>query len=142
MKITQEKLDDIIAQHKIWLEGNGEGKRADLRWADLSGADLRGVDFSYATLFGANLCGADLQGADLSDADFRKVVFSGAVVSGVNIKKIKDYETTEVWINYRLVLVKELVIRQKMIETQDKNLAILYKNTWMADDCKKILKKS
>ena len=37
--MEKAKLDEILANHKKWLEGNG-GERADLRYADLSGANL------------------------------------------------------------------------------------------------------
>ena len=50
MKITQEKLKEIIASHGKWLRYENGGERADLNGANLSGADLSG----------ANLCGADL----------------------------------------------------------------------------------
>ena len=50
MKITQEKLKEIIASHGKWLRYENGGERADLSGADLSGADLNG----------ANLSGADL----------------------------------------------------------------------------------
>lgn len=45
MKIlTQEELDSILADHKLWLESKyTKGERADLRGADLRGAD---IDFS------------------------------------------------------------------------------------------------
>ena len=50
MKITQEKLKEIIASHGKWLRCENGGERADLSGADLNGADLNG----------ANLSGADL----------------------------------------------------------------------------------
>lgn len=50
MKITQEKLKEIIASHGKWLRCENGGERANLSGADLSGADLNG----------ANLSGADL----------------------------------------------------------------------------------
>lgn len=50
-RLTQEELDSILAEHKLWLETEcTKGKRADL-----DGADLRG-----AKLDGANLRGADI----------------------------------------------------------------------------------
>jgi hypothetical protein len=33
----------ILKDHEIWLIGNGQGKRANLRGEDLRGADLRGA---------------------------------------------------------------------------------------------------
>ena len=48
--ITREELEQFLRKHKLWLENEGGGERADLR-----GADLR-----YANLGGADLGGADL----------------------------------------------------------------------------------
>ena len=59
MQYTQEQLNEILENHKNWLNDKSCGERADLR-----GANLRG-----ANLWGANLRGADLRGADLWDAN-------------------------------------------------------------------------
>ena len=59
MKITQEKLNQILEAHGKWYRSDGaEGERADLRRAYLQGADLR-----RAYLQGADLRRAYLQGA-------------------------------------------------------------------------------
>ena len=47
------KLQQILSDHKAWLNGESNGKRADLQRADLQGAYLQG----------ASLLGADLRGA-------------------------------------------------------------------------------
>lgn len=47
--MEQEKLNEIVANHVKWLQGDG-GKRANLAAADLYGADL-----CRASLEGANL---------------------------------------------------------------------------------------
>ena len=72
-------LNEILKKHKMWLNNEENGERADLRGADLyganlsganlSGADLRNADFWNADLRNANLWGANLSGANLSDAD-------------------------------------------------------------------------
>ena len=86
---TKKELAEMLRKHKLWINGEDGGERADLsradlcgaylcgaylRGADLSRADLRYADLSYANLCGANLryadlCGADLRYADLRDAD-------------------------------------------------------------------------
>ena len=43
MKITQEKLNEIIASHGKWLRDEEGGERAYLRGADLGGAYLGGA---------------------------------------------------------------------------------------------------
>ena len=65
-KMTQEKLNKILENHKHWLNEDCEGwenMRADLRYADLRYADLREVN-----LYGADLRRADLRYADLYGA--------------------------------------------------------------------------
>jgi hypothetical protein len=44
--MKKEKLEKILADHKLWLEGKG-GERANLSYADLRGANL---DFSVLPL--------------------------------------------------------------------------------------------
>jgi len=79
--ISKEQLYKILEDHKLWLNNQEGGKRADLsdtnlRYADLSGTDLRYADLRYADLRDAdlsdtNLRDADLRYADLRDADLR-----------------------------------------------------------------------
>ena len=76
MKITQERLDEIIASHGKWLRDEEGGERANLSNAYLSNANLRnanlcGANFNHAYLSGADLRGADLRDAYLSDANLR-----------------------------------------------------------------------
>lgn len=46
--MTPEKLAEILATHKLWLNGEEGGVKADLSGADLSGANLRWADLSGA----------------------------------------------------------------------------------------------
>ena len=64
--MSPTKLQSILNKHKLWLNDEEGGERADLSYADLSGAVLRCADLS-----GADLKCADLSDADLSDADLR-----------------------------------------------------------------------
>lgn len=41
------RLDEILAQHQLWLDGKG-GERANLSSADLCSADLSGADLDYS----------------------------------------------------------------------------------------------
>ena len=72
--MNTEELENILRLHKMWLNGNENGVRAnlggsDLRDADLSYANLNYVNLSEANLSYANLSSANLSGANLSDAD-------------------------------------------------------------------------
>ena len=86
MKITAEKLQEIIESHGKWLRNKEGGQRANLQDANLQRANLqdanlqdanlqraylRGANLQRADLRGANLQDADLRGADLQDADLR-----------------------------------------------------------------------
>ena len=85
MRITQEKLKEILASHGKWLRGEEGGERADLNGANLSGAYLNGANLSGADLNGANLSGAYLNGANLSGADLNGANLSGAYLNGANL---------------------------------------------------------
>lgn len=67
--MTQEKLNEILAAHKKWLNAELGGVHADLSGADLSRASLRYANLRYANLSGADLSGADLSYANLSGAE-------------------------------------------------------------------------
>lgn len=82
MRITQEKLKEILASHGKWLRCENGGERTDLRNADLSNADL-----SYASLGGANLDCANLCNANLSNADLRDANLCDANLSGASLSK-------------------------------------------------------
>ena len=86
-----EKLNGILAAHKLWLDGEGGGK-ANLSWANLSRANL-----SWANLSRANLSWADLSGADLSRADLSRADLSGADLSGADLSGAKGLLST---VNY------------------------------------------
>ncbi|HHW89650.1 MAG TPA: pentapeptide repeat-containing protein [Clostridiales bacterium] len=83
-EIEQEKLEEILQNHKLWLETRFtpevKGKRADLYEVYLRGADLQG-----ANLQGADLSGANLQGADLSGAYLQEASLQGAYLQGANL---------------------------------------------------------
>ena len=93
--MNRKELNDILENHKKWLEGEEGGGYADLRAANLRDTDLRdanliGADLSYADLSGAdlrdaNLRGADLSGANLSGADLRAADLSDANLIGADL---------------------------------------------------------
>ena len=83
-KIEKEEFDQIMLDHKKWLEDHTTGERANLRDVDLSEMDLSGIDLSYAYLQGANLMNTKLIETNLSNADL-----SQAVLRGANLSKAK-----------------------------------------------------
>ena len=72
-------LKEVLELHKKYLNGDPDGKRANLSGADLIRANLSGAD-----LIRANLSGADLNGANLSGADLSWANLSGADLSWAN----------------------------------------------------------
>ena len=91
MKISAEKLQEIIKSHGRWLRNEEGGERANLRGANLRGADLRGADLRGANLRGAYLRdaylrGANLRGADLRGADLRGANLRGAYLRGAYLR--------------------------------------------------------
>lgn len=53
--MTTDKLNEILQKHKLWLNNEAGGERADLSGANLSRANLRRADLSRANLSGASL---------------------------------------------------------------------------------------
>ncbi len=89
-------ITEILRLHKLWLDGNSAGKRADLwganlRGADLLGANLRGANLERADLWGANLWGANLRGADLLKTIFEKDVPVIINTEYYNVVKTKNF---------------------------------------------------
>ena len=79
--MNQNKLNEILKKHQLWLNDQKDGERADLRGEDLSRADLSGVKLTGADFRGADFRGVKLVCADLSRADFRGVKLTGADLS-------------------------------------------------------------
>lgn len=80
-KFGDPELDEIIEDHRAWLESSGKsGRKADLAHANFEGADLMGAE-----LGGANLLRANLQRADLLLADLRGACLIEADLSEANL---------------------------------------------------------
>jgi len=87
IKISTDKLNEILANHKLWIDSNSEyGNRANLRGANLSGADLNDANLSSADLSDADLHGADLSGANLRSANLNDAILSSADLRGANLR--------------------------------------------------------
>ncbi len=88
--ITVERLQEILLNHKRWLEGdsgalaNLEG--ANLQDANLQGAYLRGANLEGANLQDANLRGANLRGANLQDANGEKIICTKSPLQISNLR--------------------------------------------------------
>lgn len=93
--MEKEKLDKILENHKLWLNGEG-GECANLRGADLRYANLYNIDLRCANLNSADLSGADLRcanlrGVDLSGANLNSANLSGASLYNANLRGASLY---------------------------------------------------
>jgi hypothetical protein len=96
--MDSEKLKDILAKHKLWLDGKSGGERANLQGANLQeanlqGADLQGAYLQRANLQGANLQEANLQEANLQGADLQEAYLQGADLQGAYL----DFSCWPLW---------------------------------------------
>ena len=85
--MNKTELNKILNLHKLWLNDDPKGRRADLTDAILTNATLTNADLTSAILTNATLTNADLRNADLTNAtltnaDLRNAILSGAILSG------------------------------------------------------------
>jgi uncharacterized protein YjbI with pentapeptide repeats len=96
-KITDEELQIILADHKVWLLDNSNGKQANLSGLNLQnsnlsglnlkGVHLRNVDLSFSNLENANLSDSDLSDSDIVLANLRGIILSNSNLSNVNLQE-------------------------------------------------------
>lgn len=89
--MMKQRMETTLGNHKKWINGEADGKQADLSWADLNGANLNEArlgcaDLSYANLREANLTWADLGGADLYMANLSGANLCGTSLLGANLR--------------------------------------------------------
>ena len=81
-----DELKKVLDLHKKWLNGDADGRRADLQNADLQDVDLRGADLRGADAQNASFAGANLQNVDLREADLRGADFFYANLQNVELR--------------------------------------------------------
>lgn len=91
--MNKEQLNDVLENHKKWLDGEEDGERANLKGANLSDADLSDANLRGANLRDANLRDADLRGADLRDADLSYANLKGANLRDADL----DFSCLPLW---------------------------------------------
>jgi hypothetical protein len=94
--MTPEQIREILRLHKLWLDQDPQGikanlqranlQRADLQNANLQGANLQRANLQGADLYGANLQRANLQGANLQGANLQGAYLQGAYLQGANLQ--------------------------------------------------------
>ena len=86
--MKQEVLNEILEFHKMWLNSEKGGKRANLKYADLRGSDLRRANLKYVDLIGSALRGSDLRGADLRGSDLRGADLRRAYLRNTDLRDV------------------------------------------------------
>lgn len=97
--MNQQELNEVLRLHQLWIEGNPEGKNANLEGAYLKGAYLVGANLIGANLEGANLSNANLsyanlEGARLESANLFMTSLEGANLAGASLFKTNLYKAT------------------------------------------------
>ena len=117
MKISAEKLQEIIKSHGRWLRNEEGGERANLSDADLSGADLSG---------------AYLRGADL-DKTYYQVVRIGSRRGTTTYCVDDDNVLCGCWNNYKGGTLEEFKTRvESVYGREDNNPNEQYYDEYMA----------
>ena len=106
--MNTDELKTMLEKHKLWLDDEEGGKRADLEDANLQYADLEGADLRDADLRGANLEGADLRDADLEGTDLEGAELRGANLRGANL----DYTCLPLWCGSKGMIVDKRIAAQ------------------------------
>lgn len=101
--MEKEKLDKILENHKLWLNGEG-GECANLRGADLRYANLYNIDLRCANLNSADLSGASLYNANLSGASLYNANLYSSNLNNANLNNVKTNMYT---IGYNLACPEE-----------------------------------
>lgn len=89
--MTKEQIKEVLRLHKLWLDGESGGVRADLHGANLHGANLSRADLTGADLYGANLSDANLSDANLYDANLSRANLTGAKLPNFQICPQEGY---------------------------------------------------
>jgi len=118
--MKQEELKAILVLHAKWLQGEADGKKANLRDANLNGAYLNGAYLNGADLSGANLIGANLSDADLSSANLTGANLSDAVLNGADLSGASlDYSCWPLWCGSLLVKADAALVGQLLFHVHD-----------------------
>ena len=84
---SEEELERILEEHRVWFDSGGLGQRADLEGADLRGVKLNWVDLRGAFLSRVDFADSDLTGVDLLEAHAVGANFEGADLVAANLTR-------------------------------------------------------
>ena len=84
-RYTPEELKEVLRLHKLWLDDEEGGERANLEGASLEWANLARANLARANLEGANLEWANLARANLARANLEGAYLEGAYLEGASL---------------------------------------------------------
>ena len=113
--MKQDELNEILKFHKMWLNSEQGGKRADLRRSVLTGANLRDADLRDALLIGANLRRSVLTGADLRDAFLTGANLTGADLTGADLRYADLTDANLTGADLRYADLRRSVLRRSVL---------------------------
>ena len=85
MSETKVNIPEVLRLHKLWVEDEAGGVRANLDGANLDGANLDGANLDGANLVRANLVRANLVRANLDGANLYGANLVRANLDGANL---------------------------------------------------------
>lgn len=100
------RLLGTLTVHHHWLQGKGDGMRADLSNENLSDVNFEGRDLSHVSLANAKLSGAQLSGAKLVGADLTGADLSGADLSGCDLTSASMADANLIGANLTSAILK------------------------------------
>ena len=126
--MTHAELQEALRLHRLWLDNDPEGVRANLSGANLSEADLYEADLREADLSEADLREVDLSGANLSEANLSGANLREADLSGANLYEANLREATG------LPIVADAPARLKAVAAQVLGSpGCLHMDSWHSD---------
>ena len=129
--MSLEELSEILAKHKLWLQGKDGGERANLEGANLEGADLRYADLECTNLRNANLRNANLRYANLNDADLKDADLMFADLKDADI----DYSAWPLWCGSLRAHVDDRIAVQLLYHA----LSVVQYSPYVSEDIKRTL---
>ena len=86
-KITSDKLEEVLYDHKLWLDTDGkQGKKADLSFTSFKNHNLSNLDLRYAKLNNSNFSGLSINNTDFRYADIKESLWQEVNLTCVDLR--------------------------------------------------------
>ena len=127
--MDKKELDKVLKLHKMWLNEEVGGQKANLSGADLRWANLYEANLSGSNLRGSDLCEANLSGANLRETDLSEANLRGADLRWANLRGADlNFSAFPLWCgSFDIMddgrLIKQLLGHIARINCSDKDLA-------------------